>query len=131
MSSYPNNQAADNSSTLADLSAIIDDAGVLAPGWSGDPMFPSCPSHVAHYASMYPEYLARQGLGGDTNLELFVELHRRASEQFSKDGRPYKWSREETSCIHHSNARLVADYYEKWDVRRRGGMNYLPDYEGR
>lgn len=71
----------------------FDSKGNLIPITNGDLIFSSRPSYVALYAYMYTGILARQGLGGYLNLELFLELHRRATDRFLKDGTFYKWNR--------------------------------------
>lgn len=107
----------------------IDSRGNLVPITNGDLMFPSRPTYVAHYGSIYTYLLVREAKRQNIDLELFLELHRRATERFLRDGTFFKWNRGEGSgWDHFSNARLIGEYDEKWGVKRRRGLNYLlPD----
>jgi hypothetical protein len=107
----------------------LDNRGSLVPITNGDLMFPSRPHKVVEYGIMYTWTLVRKARLENLDLELFLELHRRAAEQLLKDGTLVKWNREGTCWDHFSNARLIREYDAKWVIIKADGFTYLPAWE--
>ena len=105
----------------------LDHRGNLVPITNGDLLFPSLPHKVAQYARIYTCILVREARQGNIDLELFLELHRRATEQFLKDGTLFRWNHGEGTCWDHfSNARLIRQYDAKWGIVKVDGVTRLP-----
>jgi hypothetical protein len=76
---------------------------------------------------MYNCTLLSEAKKGVNDIELFMELHRRATQKYLKDGSRYPW---DTNSIpgeyQNQNAIMVSKYDRKWKIVQHGGLTYMP-----
>jgi hypothetical protein len=79
---------------------------------------------VNYYGLMYTNELIKSAKRGETDFELFLELHRRAAEEHLKHNTRYYWDDE----VGHSykNPVFIRDYDRKWGVFQMGNLTRMP-----
>jgi len=106
---------------------LLDQRGNLLPIENKDLEVSSKAEQVNEYARMYNYTLLREARKGVYEFELFMELHRRATQKYLKDGTRYSW---DTVSIpgeyQNQNAIMVSKYDRKWKIVQRGGLTYMP-----
>jgi hypothetical protein len=106
---------------------LLDQSGNLLPIENKDLGVPSKAERVNEYARMYDRTLLSEAQRGVTEFELFMELHRRATQKYLKDGNRYPWDTVSILGEHQSqNAIIVSKYDRKWKIVQRGGLTYMP-----
>jgi len=105
---------------------LLDQSGNLLPIENKDLEVPSKPERVNDYARMYSRTLLSEARKGVVEFELFMELHRRTTRKYLKDGSRYPW---DVASIpgeyQNQNAIMVSKYDRKWKIVRRGGLTYM------
>jgi hypothetical protein len=75
---------------------------------------------------MYTRELVRLAKKGERYFELFMELHRRATERQLKKKKIYDWDgRDADSRYTGDDADFIKDYDWKWGVVRKNGCSYM------
>lgn len=106
---------------------LLDQSGKLLPIENKDLEVPSEVERVNECGRMYTCSLLSEAQKGVNNIELFMELHRRATQKFLKDGSQYPWDTASiTGEYQNQNARMVREYDRKWNIFQIGGLTYMP-----
>jgi hypothetical protein len=105
---------------------IFDAEGHLWPIKPADLDISSTPEKVNYYGAMYTRVLVSDSRKGVKDFELFMELHRRATQRYLLHDTRYEWDQKvENVWYKNANAIFVRDYDRKWQVFQRGGLTYM------
>jgi hypothetical protein len=87
------------------------------------------PSHrekVNEYGRMYTNKLVSDAKAGVKDFELFMELHRRASQRFLKEQTRYDWDNKfDDPQLSNEEVWFIRDYDRKWGIYQKGGLSYM------
>jgi hypothetical protein len=106
---------------------LLDQSGNLLPIENKDLEVPSKAERVNDCGRMYTCTLLSEAQKGVNDIELFMELHRRATQKYLKSGSRYLWDTSSIQGEHQNqNARIVREYDRKWNIFQSGGLTYMP-----
>jgi len=96
---------------------FFDNDGNLLPLDPGHLDIESQPTAVTHYTRLSTNTLISKAHEGNVDMELYMELHRRARDWFANNGTTYKWDASAGTVNRHEHNRgILQEYDERWDV---------------
>lgn len=103
---------------------IFDEDDQLLPLTTAHLSIPPNRDRVSMYANEYTYRLVSKAKIGDRNIELFIELHRRAYHKyhFKAQGKLYSWD----PCGQgRHNGKLLGQYERRWGLGSDGGKTVM------